>query len=120
MHTRSRVFLHIEQAFDENPRVALTALRQLLEDDIPWIERSAIRMARSRGYDWARIGRLLRRSRQAVRKKYGAIDGTFEPIFFDSPDPGVKQMAEYERWRADRKRQEEFEEWAESGDVVAW
>jgi len=120
MHTRSRVILHIEQAFDEDPRVALIALRQLLEEDIPSIERSAIRIARSQGYDWARIGRLLRLTRQGVRKRYRAIDGTYEPIMFDAPDPGVKFMAEYERWRAERKRLAEFEEWASSGDVVAW
>jgi hypothetical protein len=120
MHTRSRVLLHVEQAFEEDPRVALIALRQLLEEDIPWIERTVIRTARSQGYDWARIGRLLRRTRQAVRKRNGAIDGTFEPIMLDAPDPGVKLMADYERWRAERRRHEEFEEWAASGDVVAW
>jgi hypothetical protein len=94
--------------------------RQLLEEDIPWIERTVIRTARSQGYDWARIGRLLRRTRQAVRKRYGAIDGTFEPIMFEAPDLGEKLMAEYERWCAERKRQQEFEESAASGDVVAW
>ena len=120
MHTRSRVIDHIEQAFDENPRLALVALRQLLDEDIPWIERTVIRTARSQGFDWARIGRLLRRSRQAVRKRYGAIDGTFEPFMFDAPDPGVKMMADHRRARAERERRREFEDWAASGDVVAW
>jgi hypothetical protein len=120
MHTRSRVLDHIERAFDEDPRVALVALRQLLDEDIPWIERTVIRTARSQGYDWARIGRLLRRTRQAVRKRYGAIDGTFEPIMFDALDPGVKSIVDYKRALADRERRREFEEWAASDDVVAW
>ena len=47
MHTRSRVLRHIEQAFDEDPRLALTALCELLDEDIPWIERTVIRNARA-------------------------------------------------------------------------
>ena len=49
-----------------------------------------------------------------------AVRQTFEPIMFDAPDPGVKMMAEYRRALAERDRRREFEEWAASGDVVAW
>ena len=48
-------------------------------------ERTVIRRARSRGDDWARIGRLLRRSRQAVRQRYRVFDGTHEPTGLDGP-----------------------------------
>ena len=72
------------------------------------------------GIRLARIGSLLGRTWQAVRERYGAIDGTFEPIVFDAPDPGVKLMADYRRLLAERDRRREFEKWATSGDVVAW
>ena len=120
MHTRSRVASHIDQAFDDDPRLALTALRQLIDDDIPWIERTVIRNARSQGYDWARIGRLLGRSRQSVRKRYGEIDGTYEPIQFDALDLAAKLMADHKRGLAERERRRRFEAWAASNDVVAW
>jgi hypothetical protein len=120
MHTRSRVLLHIEQALTEEPREALVALRRLLDEDIPWIERTVIRRARAHGYDWARVGRLLRRSRQAVRKRYGRFDATYESIDFDQSHASADPTAEYWRELAAIKRQERFEEWAASDDVVGW
>jgi len=119
MHTRSRVLRHIEQAFDEDPRLALIALRELLDSDVPWIERTVIRNAREQGYDWGRIGRLLRRSRQAVHKRYKQLDGTYEPITLDPLSPDDKLTADINRARAEKRRRIEFEETA-SGDVVAW
>ena len=120
MHTRSRVLLHIDQALSDQPRAAVIALRQLLDEDIPWIERTVIRRARADGYDWAQLGRLLRRSRQAVRKRYGMFDATYESVSFDHSQSRADPTAEYWRELADIKRQQRLEEWAASDDVVAW
>ena len=35
--------------------------------------RNAVTRARLRGYDWGRIARLLGRSRQGVRQRFGAV-----------------------------------------------
>ena len=120
MHTRSRVLRHIEQAFDEDPRLALTALCELLDEDIPWIERTVIRNARAQGYDWGRIGRLLRRSRQAVHKRYSVLDGTYEPITFEALGYDDRLTADIKRADANKRRWTEFEEADTAGDVVAW
>lgn len=68
-------------AGSSNPRIALAAIR-LLEDDLDWLLVRTVRMARQQGYDWARIGRLLRRSRQSVRERFERLApkaGPFPP-----------------------------------------
>jgi hypothetical protein len=120
MFTKARVVSHIDQVLDDDPRLALIALRQLLHEDVPWLERTAIRSARREGYEWSRIGRLLGRTRQAVRQRYGAIDGTFEPVRFDRPADGERLFAEYQRGLADRRRRQQLEQLEASGDIVPW
>jgi hypothetical protein len=110
---------HIDEAYGDDPRVALAALRRLIKEDIPWFERRVIRLARRQGVNWAEIGRLLHRSRQAVRERYGPLEGTHEPLP-RSIDP---DRAYYE-WRqagADARRRRELIALEMAGDdVVAW
>jgi hypothetical protein len=120
MYTKSRVVCHIEQVLDDDPRLALIALRQLLDEDVPWLERMAIRTARREGFEWSRIGRLLGRTRQAVRQRYGSIDGTFEAVRFDRPTDGDRLFADYQRGLAERRRRQRLEELEASGDIVPW
>ena len=121
MFLRSAAHRHIEDALGDDPRVALVAVRKLVEDDLPWLERRAVRLARANGFSWATIGRLLCRSRQAVRKRYGAIDGTREPIVMPPVDDAQRVMAAIARSRADDRRRRELAELDDGEvDAVAW
>jgi hypothetical protein len=120
MFTRSRVLFHVDQILGDDPRLALIALRQLLDEDVPWLERSAIRTARREGYEWARIGRLLGRTRQAIRQRYASVDGTHEPLRFEPIDEGARLMAVIRQGRADRLRKQELADWEATTDVVPW
>lgn len=98
---------------------ALVAVRQLTDDDVPWLERRAVLLARREGASWGEIGRALRRSRQAVRQRYESIDGTPPPIL---PLPTGEVDRFVAIWRDgawDRRRRREFDE-AGDGDVIAW
>ena len=50
--------------------IALWAIRRLIDEELPWLERRAVRLARQDGASWASIARVLRRSRQSVHRKF--------------------------------------------------
>lgn len=60
----------IDDLLEGEPRQALAAYRRLVEDQLPWLERKAVLAARQEQYQWAGIGRLLGRSRQAVQQRF--------------------------------------------------
>ena len=119
MPAPSEIKKHIDQALGRNPRVALVAVRQLLQEDLPWMEERAVRLARADGYTWGRIGRCLRRSRQAVRKRFVAIDGTPQPLARKPLADGDAVMRLINGARADRRREREFDE-LDPHDAVPW
>ena len=99
---------HVDAAAGDDPREALIAVRKLLNDDVPWLERRAVQLARREWWDWPRISRLLLRSRQAVRQRFAGVEAEAVPDFA-TDDPFVKLQVEAEkmlqRWKdADARR----------------
>lgn len=111
---------HLNDALSEDPRVALVAVRQMIEEDIPWLERRAVRQARWYGYSWARIGRLLSRARQSVRERFAELDE--QPLIFpaDELDELQRAIARGPERRADERRRAELEAWDREGGIVPW
>ena len=86
MPTLTEIHRRVDAAGSDDPRHALIAVRKLINDDVPWLERRAIDLARREFWDWVRIARLLMRSRQAVRERFRAYEGLPAPQF-ESNDP---------------------------------
>jgi hypothetical protein len=108
MPTLDEIHRHVDAAAGDDPREALIAVRKLLNDDVPWLERRAVQLARREWWDWPRISRLLLRSRQAVRQRFAGVEHDAIPDFV-TDDPYVKLQVEAEkmlqRWRdADARR----------------
>jgi hypothetical protein len=110
-------------ALADDPRVALIACRRLADEEFASIERHAVRRARQSGWSWARIGRLLGRTRQAVRVRFAGVDAAAPPRLPDpkqewDPGAGDRVVARYKR--ALRLAQE-FSALADDGsDVTPW
>jgi hypothetical protein len=68
-----QLHLIIEDLLGDDPRRALIAYHRLVDDELPWIEQRAVGIARRDDWSWARIGRLLGRSRQAVQKRFEGL-----------------------------------------------
>ncbi len=107
----------VRDAGSANPRIALAAVR-VLEDEVEWLLVRAVRLARTEGYDWGRIGRLLGRRRQTVRERFGRLAPGMSPL-----PPHLRERSDLERASAelrerlaDQRRRREFE----SDDPVAW
>ncbi|MFK7919815.1 MAG: hypothetical protein AB8G14_17190 [Ilumatobacter sp.] len=66
------------------PSAALGAYTCLTNEYLPWLERRLVRRARTRGSSWTGIGRVLRRSRQAVQQRH---DRTFSISELAAPRP---------------------------------
>ncbi len=62
----------VDQALSRDPRTALIAAHTL-EADLQWLMERAVVLARNDGWNWARIGRLLGRSRQSVSERFADI-----------------------------------------------
>lgn len=109
----------IDEAVGVEPRLAVVAVRRLRSEDLPWLEERAVRFARAQGYSWARLGRLLGRSRQATQKRFAPIDGTPQPMPRRTMHDDTRFMIR--RWsrRADERRWNEFVE-LEAADAVPW
>ena len=60
----------IDDVLGDDPRAALIACARLADDELPWLEQRVVALARREGWNWARIGRLLRRTRQSVRQRF--------------------------------------------------
>jgi hypothetical protein len=109
MSTLEEIHRHVDAAGGDDPRTALIAVRKLINDDVPWLERRAVQLAGPDRWDWPRISRPLLRSRQAVRQRFGAIEAQAVPVFA-SDDPHAKLQADAERvlqrWRDAQARRE--------------
>ncbi len=110
---------NLDDATGPDPRLALVGVRRLLEEDLPWLEERAVRLARSQGYTWGRIGRCLQRSRQAGRQRFVALDGTPQPLPKQPVRDGDRIMSGFNGAKADARRRREFEE-LDPNDVVPW
>ena len=113
----------IIDALADDPRVALIACRRLADEEFASIERNAVRRARQSGWTWARIGRLLGRTRQSVRARFAGVDEA-APLRLPDPkqqwDPGAGDRAVARYQRALRLARE-FDAYAEDGsDVTPW
>ena len=73
MNTREQLHILIEDLLGDDPRRALIAYHRLVDAELPWIEQRVVGLARRDGWSWARIGRLLGRSRQAVQKRFEGL-----------------------------------------------
>lgn len=69
---------HLDQMLDNAlgsaPRLALAAVARL-KHNVALLEGRAVVLARREGYDWGRIGKLLRISKQAARRWPGDQPG---------------------------------------------
>jgi hypothetical protein len=70
MNVRDQLHMLIEDLLGDDARRALIAYHRLVGDELPWIEQRVVGLARRDGWPWARIGRLLGRSRQAVQQRF--------------------------------------------------
>lgn len=125
MGARTELRRRIDEALIGPPHEALIAVRMLIDDDLTWLQRHAVGRERRSGYTWAEIGRLLGRSRQAVRERFSDLDATWSGPSSDPGDLTARinreqhrrlELAMYrERYRGDLER------WEASGDdVVPW
>lgn len=125
MGARTDLRRRIDEALIGPPHDALIAVRILIDDDLTWLQRHVVGRARRAGYSWAEIGRLLGRSRQAVRERFSDLDATWSGPPDDPGDLARRinraerrrlELARYrERYRGDLAR------WEASGDdVVPW
>ena len=113
----------INDALADDPRAALIACRRLADDELGSIERRAVQRARQSGWTWARIGRLLGRTRQSVRARFADVDeaaplGLPDPTREWDPGAGDRAVARYQRALRLAK---EFGELADDGsNVTPW
>jgi hypothetical protein len=129
----SLVRTHLETALGSDGRHAIVAVRRLLDEDLPWLEERAVRLARADGYNWAQLGRLLHRSRQAVRQRFADIDVDADVdsgssgsngligLLLPPTRPTTEQhvIGLVRTSRAAERRRREFEA-AGPGDLIAW
>lgn len=108
---RTRLHRQLDEALADDPATALIAVHRLRTDELPWIEHRAVVRARHAGWSWARIGRLLGCSRQAVQQKYAGAPPRVAPL------PPVGPGAATERALA--RQLHEIRETAD-GDPVGW
>jgi hypothetical protein len=113
MPTRDEIHRHVDAATGDDPREALIAVRKLINDDLPLLERRAVHIARAELWSWVRISRLLLRSRQAVRERFRPIDALPMPEF-ESDDLMAKLNADAEAYFR-RVREKAAARAAESG-----
>jgi hypothetical protein len=118
MDVRKELDRLVDDLMSSDPRIALMACKQLVDDYVPWLEVRAVQVARRNEWNWAEIGRLLCRTRQSVRERFAKYE--------HGPPQRVKRtaqdMIEYrQRMRliVEQRRRRAFEQ-VESEDVVAW
>jgi hypothetical protein len=123
MATTDELHRLLTEALDDDPRAALIACHRLADEELPAIERRAVRRARESGWTWARIGRLLGRRRQSVRARFAAVDEA-APLRLPDPrkewDPGAGDRAVARYQRAIRIAEEFGALAADGSDATAW
>lgn len=70
MSVRTDLDSLLDDILDDDPRRALIAFRKLTKDELPWMEQRVVALARREDWNWARIGRLLGRSRSAMQQRF--------------------------------------------------
>lgn len=110
---------HIEAALDLDARRALIAVRQLLDEDLPWLEQRAVHLARAERLGWAKIARLLHRRRQSVWSRFRHLDGTPIPPPLAPTEYQERVLRAHLRSRADSRHRQEFDR-LDPHDVVPW
>ncbi len=94
MDIRTRLHHLVDDILGEDPRAALIAYRELSDAQLPWLEQRVVALARREQWAWARIARLLGRSRQQVHRRFRTILPTLPH------DP----MAAHRRWELETTR----------------
>lgn len=125
MGIRSDLHRHLDDALAGDVQTALIAVRRLLDTELPWLERHVVGRARRSGYSWARIARLLGRSRQAVQHRFRDHDDAWCPPPAEPGDLARRTNREARREldavRLRSRYREELARWdADGGDVVPW
>jgi hypothetical protein len=72
MDTRRQLHHLLDDMLSANPRTALIATKRMT-GELSWIEQRAVGIARREGWTFARIARLLGRTRQSVHQRYGSM-----------------------------------------------
>ena len=90
VNTQNQLVCLVEDALGDDPRKALIAYRKLTAEQLPWIEQRVVMLARQQDWNWARIGRLLGRSRSALLQRFSQCQ------MLPRPDPEAAQR-EFER-----------------------
>lgn len=92
----------VSRALGEDSATALRAVRRLIDEEMPWIEARAVAHARSFGWSWGRIGRVLHRSRQSMRERYMSLRPTIgTPMRIDGFQDGITaEQHRMLRWMA--------------------
>ena len=70
MEVRDQLKALLDDVLDDDPRAALIAYRRLVEHELPWIEQRVVALARREEWNWAKIARLLGRTRQSVHERF--------------------------------------------------
>ncbi len=112
MDIGTRLHRLLDDMLGQDPRRALIAYRQLADEHLPWLEQRVVALARREAWTFARIGRLLGRSRQAVQQRFQRIQPAtpYDPsIPFQRERRMVQQFTSPDRRRA---RQDD--------DPIAW
>jgi hypothetical protein len=111
----------IDDLLSDKPGPALAAYRRLADDHLPWLERRAMLVARREGIPWAAIGRVLRRSRQAVQQKFDRAFSADELTPVPRPlPPGPEDQLYYDLLRSDFARDRFVDEAGDDGSLVPW
>ncbi|RLE25744.1 MAG: hypothetical protein DRJ50_02325 [Actinobacteria bacterium] len=111
----------IDDILSDEPQRALAAYRRLADDQLPWLERRAVLLARGDDISWAAIARLLRKSRQAVHQRFSRPFSAKEL----TPVPRRQFLQEqdalhYSRLGADIARDRFVDEAGDDGSLVPW
>jgi hypothetical protein len=101
-----------------DPRTALAGVR-VMEEECDWLLVRAVRLARAAGYDWGHIGRLLGRSRQAVRKRFERLAPLVGPLPPELVRRGIaaREFNSLYESLADARRRARYDA---DDDPVAW
>lgn len=117
MNVRNDLVRIIDDLLGDDPRLALIACARLTNDEIPWLEQRAVSLARRNGWNWAKIGRLLRRTRQSVRQRFDNATLAMRP------DPHLlrhRQAAEFAGIHEEIRRSAACDGSGDGDDPIAW
>lgn len=112
----------IDGALGDDDAMALACLRTLHDEFLPWLTRRSVVRAHRAGRDWAMIGRLLGRSRQAVRQRYASpvSVASMRPPRIDWNDPVTEVQDHLARTIADLRREQAAADAERTGELIPW